>query len=107
MLIRINILFKSKAKKVQPVDNVSLDGSIPKESINWKEFRLVEVKKKAILTGLYWNEIIISKFSDIRKGFCFISKCLMETFKRTETILNEAERDLLVYMLYQHEAILV
>ncbi len=81
MLVRINILFKSKAKKVQLVDNTSSDESVPKGSINWKESRLAETKKKAISTRLYWDEIIMSKFSDIRKGFCLISECLKETFK--------------------------
>ncbi len=100
MLVRINILFKSKAKKIQSVDNISSDGSVPKGSINWKEFRFAEAKKKVMSIGSYWDEIIISKFSDIRKGSCLISECLKETFKRIETILNEAERDLLVYMFY-------
>ncbi len=107
MLVRINILFKSKAKKVQSVDNISSDRSVLKGSINWKESRLVEAKKKAMLIGSYWDKIIISKFSDIRKGSCLISECLKEIFKRTETILNKAERDLLVYMFYQYEAALV
>ncbi len=106
MLVRINTLFKSKAKKVQSVDNISSDISVLKGSINWKESRFVEAKKKAIPIGLYWDEIIISKFSDIRKGSCLISEHLKEIFKRTETILNEAERDLLAHILYQHEAIL-
>ncbi len=107
MLVRINILFKSKAKKVQPVDNTSSDGSVPKGSINWKESRFAKMKKKAIPIGSHWDKIIMSKFSDIRKGFYLISEYLKKIFKRTETILNKVERDLLTYMLYQYEEILV
>ncbi len=82
------------------MDNVLPDRSVSKGSINWKESRFVEAKKKTISTRSHWDKIIISKFSDIKKGSCLILEYLKETFKQTETTLNKAERNLIVYILY-------
>ena len=49
-VVRVNILYKRKADKVQPVNSDKSDKNVPKESIFWRE-EMIKKKLKNFLSA--------------------------------------------------------
>lgn len=65
--VHVHTLYKKKADKVNPVDDVPSDGSVPDGDPFWKKKKWEEVKGR-IDPDAPFAEYITPKFSDIPKG---------------------------------------
>ena len=65
--VGIYTMYKRKAQKVQPVDNLPFDGSLPEGDPHWRQKRWDEVKNR-IKEGGKFDDLVTGKFSKIEKG---------------------------------------
>jgi hypothetical protein len=103
-VVRVDILYKKKMDKVQPVDSDKSDRSVPGGSIFWRE----EIIKKELENLLsaergFYPQWLIPKFSKIEKG----SRLTPERIEKLIVgNITPQKRNLLVAMLYNREAAL-
>ena len=65
--VKVNTMYKRKADKVHPLDNIPSDGSKPAGDPYWKVKALEEIRNKKQEDNPY-PEWIFPKFSDLPKG---------------------------------------
>ena len=85
--VGIYTMYKRKAQKVQPVDNLPSDGSLPEGDLHWRQKRWDEVKNR-IKEGGKFDDLVTGKFSKIKEGTRL-------TADRLKTILADCDIGLL------------
>ncbi|RCI12114.1 hypothetical protein L249_0751 [Ophiocordyceps polyrhachis-furcata BCC 54312] len=101
----VGTMYKRKADKKRPVDNVQPDGSIPIGTFSWKMQKWDQVKDRVRTDGPF-DQYITGKFSAIPEGERLTFDRLEEIRLRTTETLSDAEWGLLRAILFNREAAL-
>ncbi|RCI14035.1 hypothetical protein L249_8291, partial [Ophiocordyceps polyrhachis-furcata BCC 54312] len=101
----VGTMYKRKADKKRPVDNVQPDGSIPVGTFSWKMQKWDQVKDRVRTDGPF-DQYITGKFSAIPEGERLTFDRLEEIRLRTTETLSDAEWGLLRAILFNREAAL-
>ena len=98
-------IYKNKATKVHPLDNVRSDGSVPKGTAKWKLQTWEEVKSR-----IDWDaplaEHLTPKFSTIEPGSRLTEERIKGLMKDIDEHLSAEEQNLLLECLRRREAAL-
>ena len=95
-------MYKTKAQKVQPVDDEPSDGSVPEGNPKWKEKRWNEVKDK-LQWGSEWDEYVTPRFCELIRGFRMTPERLQGILDTVQDALQPRELELLTHILYARE----
>lgn len=100
--VRVNTMYKRKADKIQPRDDVPSDGSTPEGDPYWRDKRWDEVKGDLEKDSPF-SDYITPKFSKIKKGSRLFGERLEALMGQTEDTLNDAEREIFRQIIFNRE----
>lgn len=110
--VQINTMYKPKWKKVNPVDDVPPDGSVPPGNPGWKEIELERVKEDLARKGCQSDvpgspqAALFPRFADMPKGTRLTDQRLEEVMKQIGDRFTPLEKALFREILYRREAAL-
>ncbi|KAL6406203.1 putative gag-pol poly protein [Ilyonectria robusta] len=100
--VRVNTMYKRKADKVQPRDDVPSDGSTPEGDPFWRDKKWDEVKGNLEKDSPF-SDYITPKFSKIKKGSRLFGERLDALMGQTKDTLNDAEREIFRQIIFNRE----
>lgn len=100
-LSEVYTMYKPKSRKVQPLDNVTSDGSVPEGDPKWRDKAWAKVEARATKKHKF-DELVTPKFSDIQKGSRLTQERLAEILATCEH-LTPGEQELLAHVLFNRE----
>lgn len=100
--VRVNTMYKRKADKIQPRDDVPSDGSTPEGDPYWRDKRWDEVKGDLEKDSPF-SDYITPKFSKVKKGSRLFGERLEALMGQTEDTLNDAEREIFRQIIFNRE----
>lgn len=103
---RVDTMYKRKAKKVHPRDDIPSDGSVPEGDPNWRSVAWEEVKEKLQpFRGLEEKLGATPKFSQLTSGSRLTGERLSDILN-SASLLNQTEKSLLADILHNRESAL-
>jgi hypothetical protein len=100
--LRSYTMYKTKAQKVQPVDDEPSDGSVPEGNAGWKQEKWEGVQGK-LQWGSEWDEYVTPRFSELIRGFRMTPERLKGILDTVQDILTPRETELFTHILYARE----
>ena len=106
VLHEVSTMYKSKAKKIHPRDDVPSDGSTPERDPEWQKHAWEEVERDVVAPTKLEDVLgLTPKFSKIEKGSRLTSERLKQILDGCDD-LRPAEREALSCIMFNREAAL-